>query len=74
MCEIKSGLSSEAAARETGCNVGVARTALDAVTIAQLKCQQVPLPAQSNYSGQRFHQVIGIGRVPDRAARSTVTA
>lgn len=49
-CAIKSGLSSGAVLRWV---------AAGSVTIAQLKCQQVRLPAQSNYSGQRFQRVIG---------------
>lgn len=35
------------------------RQAMSVVTIAQLKCQQVQLPAQSNYSGHQFRRVIG---------------
>lgn len=37
------------------------RWTVSTVTIAQLKCQQVQLRAQSNYSGQRFRRVIGKG-------------
>lgn len=58
-CDTKSGLSS------ADCRSG--RRTVSGVTIAQLKCQQVRLPAQSNYSGHRFQRVIGTETIREPA-------